>query len=126
MSTATAAREPTPSPNAADATEDLLEAYRRSLGYLKTRQQDNGAFAGEVVWNSMLVCQYVIVCHIVGHEMSEERRTLIRRSLEVQRQPDGGWGMLPVVHTQDGPQFQGDSWLSNVSVSFLLLPSLIH
>ncbi|MEM6295315.1 MAG: prenyltransferase/squalene oxidase repeat-containing protein [Myxococcota bacterium] len=122
MSTApaSAAHVPTTSPDAANAPE-MLESYRRALGYLQTRQQDNGAFAGEVVWNSMLVCQYVIVCHIVGHEMSPQRRANILRSLEVQRQPDGGWGMLPVIHTDDGPQFQGESWLFHTTLCYVAL-----
>jgi squalene/oxidosqualene cyclase-like protein len=70
-------------------------AYARALGHLEQQQQPNGAWAGEVVWNPMLVCQYVIVCHIVGHPVPEERRERVRLSLERQVNPDGGWGMHP-------------------------------
>lgn len=97
------------------------QAYSRALDYLRTRQLDNGAFAGEVVWNPMLVCQYVIVCHVVGHEIPEQRRALILRSLEVQRFPDGGWGMLPVIHGAEGPQHDGGSWLFHTTLAYVAL-----
>lgn len=96
-------------------------AYDAALHHLRRVQQDNGAFAGEVVWNPMLVCQYVIVCHIVGHPLSDERKALICRSLEVQRYPDGGWGMLPVAQHEDGPVFQGGSWLFHTTLSYVAL-----
>lgn len=112
----TAAVEPSNDANA--------EAYARALDALAARQQDNGAFAGEVIWNPMLVCQYVFVCHIVGHEIPPERQRLIRRSLEVQEFPGGGWGMLPVVHPDDPDQprqFQGKAWLFHTTLGYVTL-----
>ena len=112
----TAAVEPSIDANA--------EAYAKALDALAARQQDNGAFAGEVIWNPMLVCQYVFVCHIVGHEIPAERQRLIRRSLEVQEFPGGGWGMLPVVHPDDPAaprQFQGKAWLFHTTLGYVTL-----
>ncbi len=106
------------------STDDNAQAYTKALGALAARQQDNGAFAGEVIWNPMLVCQYVFVSHIVGHEIPEDRKRLIRRSLEVQEFPDGGWGMLPVVHPDepDQPrQFQGKAWLFHTTLGYVTL-----
>lgn len=99
-------------------------AYAKALDALAGRQQSNGAFAGEVVWNPMLVCQYVFVCQIIGHEIPQTRRALIRRSLEVQEFPGGGWGMLPVVHTDDPDEpraFRGNAWLFHTTLGYVAL-----
>lgn len=105
-------------------TDSNAQAYARALQALAARQQDNGAFAGEVIWNPMLVCQYVFVCHVIGHEIPEPRKRLIRRSLEVQEYPGGGWGMLPVVHPDDPSaprQFQGAAWLFHTTLGYVAL-----
>ncbi|MGH1346147.1 MAG: 2,3-oxidosqualene cyclase [Nannocystales bacterium] len=106
------------------STDPNAQAYAKALDGLAGRQQDNGAFAGEVVWNPMLVCQYVFVCHITGHEIPQARRALIRRSLEVQEFPGGGWGMLPVVHTGDPNEpraFRGKAWLFHTTLGYVAL-----
>ena len=111
-----------PAPAPVLSNETTAEAgYARALDHLRSVQMDNGAFAGEVVWNPMLVCQYVIVCHIVGHEIPARRRHLIRRSLEKQVFPDGGWGMVPVQHTDDGPSYQGSAWLFHTVLGYVAL-----
>ncbi|HEY0136175.1 MAG TPA: hypothetical protein VGB85_18950, partial [Nannocystis sp.] len=92
-----------PSPDSQDmssGTGDSLRAeaeaaYARALGHLRSVQQPKGALAGEVVWNPMLVCQYVVLCQILGVPIAEDRKRRIRRSLELQVRPDGGWGMHP-------------------------------
>src|SRR5690606_14860230 len=71
------------------------ETYALALENLRRRQQDNGAFAGEVIWNPMLPCQYVIVCHIIGHEIPADRRARLRLHFERSVTPEGGWGMHP-------------------------------
>lgn len=91
-------------------------AYERALDHLASEQQPKGAFAGEVVWNPMLPCQYVILCHIVGHEIPPERKRRIRRALEDQLRDDGGWGMHP-----DSP-----SWLFHTTLGYVALRLLGH
>jgi lanosterol synthase len=94
--------------SARDAASD---AYLRALGHLQREQRPNGAFAGEVVWNPMLPCQYVILCHVLGHEIPAERKQRIRLALERQVRPDGGWGMHP-----DSP-----SWLFHTTLGYVAL-----
>lgn len=91
-----------------DAASD---AYTRALGHLSREQLPSGAFAGEVVWNPMLPCQYVILCHVLGHEITQERKQRIRLALERQVRPDGGWGMHP-----DSP-----SWLFHTTLGYVAL-----
>jgi lanosterol synthase len=86
-------------------------AYARALTHLRGVQLPGGAVVGEVVWNPMLVCQYVMFCQVVGRPISPERRRRIRRSLERQVRPDGGWGMH-----QDSP-----SWLFHTTLAYVAL-----
>ena len=73
-----------------DPRLDAAQAHRRAIEWLAGAQQPGGAFAGETIWNPMLPCQYVILCHILGHTISPARRARIRRALEQQVRPDGG------------------------------------
>ena len=70
-------------------------SYERALTHLRAVQHEDGRVAGEVVWNPMLVCQWVFVQHVVGREIPEDRKARVRQSLLVQVRPDGGWGMHP-------------------------------
>ncbi|PRQ07145.1 Squalene--hopene cyclase [Enhygromyxa salina] len=121
--------------------EQVLAAYQRACVALEAAQADNGAWAGEVVWNPMLICQYVICCHIVGREIPEPRRRRIRRSLELQRKRDGGWGMHPDLppspagpdHHPDQPEHPDhdgaesglagahDSWMFHTVLAYVAL-----
>lgn len=92
------------------------EAYASALKHLARGQQDNGAWAGEVIWNPMLVCQYVVVCHILGHPIPEDRKRRVRLSLERQVNPDGGWGMHP----------DSDSYLFHTVLGYVALRLLGH
>ena len=87
------------------------EAYARALGHLRQVQQPRGALAGEVVWNPMLVCQYVLACEILQRPIDEPRKRHIRRSLELQVRPDGGWGMHP----------DSASWLFHTTLAYVAL-----
>lgn len=97
-----------------DPISDADGAYRLALGHLAKVQRPNGAFAGEVVWNPMLPCQYVILCHILGHEIPAERKQRIRLALERQVRPDGGWGMHP-----DSPSYLFHTTLGYVALRLL-------
>ncbi len=96
--------------------DQAAAAYARSLGHLRGVQQPKGAVGGEVVWNPMLPCQYVILCHILGRDIAPERRRRIRLALARQVRPDGGWGMHP-----DSP-----SWLFHTTLGYVALRLLGH
>ena len=59
----------------------------------------------------MLVCQYVIACEVLRRPIPAARKQHIRRSLELQVRPDGGWGMHP-----DSP-----SWLFHTTLAYVAL-----
>jgi squalene/oxidosqualene cyclase-like protein len=110
---------------------EVLDGYERALAALAAAQQPNGAWAGEVVWNPMLVCQYVICCHVVGREIPRERRASIRKSLELQLKRDGGWGMHPDLPLRSGSlraaspnaglAGEHDSWLFHTILGYVAL-----
>ncbi len=92
------------------------DAYGRAVGYLSTRQHADGRVAGEVVWNIMLPCQYVMLCHMVGRPVDPGRARRIYRSLQVQHRDDGGWGMHP----------QSPSYLFHTVLGYVTLRLLGH
>lgn len=98
-------------PAAAPATTDLALAYQRALERIAALQQPKGALGGEVIWNPMLVCQYVIACQILGRPIAPERRRRVRRALERQVRADGGWGMHP----------DSESWLFHTTLGYVAL-----
>ncbi len=91
---------PSASPSASPSTSPAVSApVALSLAHLGAVQKPDGAFEGEVVWNSMLLAQYVFVRTIVAGQgaspfSAEERQKMIRH-FEVTRTPEGGWGMHP-------------------------------
>ena len=90
---------------------DVESAHRRAVEHLDRIQKSSGAWAGEVVWNSMLVCQYVIVCHILNRPIEPARRQRILRALAHDVGADGGWGM----HSG------GPSWLFHTALGYVAL-----
>jgi squalene/oxidosqualene cyclase-like protein len=109
----------TPDPRTSPAPEsppsglhaDVAAAYERAVARARAIQQPKGAVAGEVVWNPMLVCQYVIACRVLGRPVDPERRRRVRRALERQVRADGGWGMHP----------DSDSWLFHTTLGYVTL-----
>ena len=95
-------------------SEAAASAHALALEHLQREQHPNGAFAGEVVWNPMLPCQYVILCHILGHEITEQRKRRIRVALEHQVRRDGGWGMHP-----DSPSYLFHTTLGYIALRLL-------
>lgn len=91
-------------------------AYQAALGHLRAIQHADGRVAGEVVWNIMLPCQYVILCHVLRHEIAPDRRRRIYRSLQAQVREDGGWGMHP----------DSASWLFHTVLGYVTLRLLGH
>ena len=55
------------------------DPLRRGIAHLASIQRPDGAWEGEVVWNSMLLAQYIFVQTIVGRPIDEAtRRRMIR------------------------------------------------
>src|SRR5512146_745722 len=74
----------------------LTDAVRRGTQALITQQRPDGAWEGEVVWNSMLLAQYVIVRRIVGRwPIAEVDRDAMLRYFARTSRPDGSFGMHP-------------------------------
>jgi lanosterol synthase len=74
------------------ATADRLT---RAVEYLASAQYPTGYWEAEMVWNSMLLSQWVIVQQIVGRldGIDEHTRARILKQYEVTRTAEGGWGM---------------------------------
>ncbi len=52
-----------------------------------------------MVWNTMILSQYVIVCRIVGRTLPEPTRAAMTRHYGSTVTPEGGWGL----HAESGP-----------------------
>jgi 2,3-oxidosqualene cyclase len=66
----------------------------RAVQHLHSLQFPKGFWEAEMVWNSMLLSQYVLVQRIAGRwPIDEKRRRLILRHYEVTQLPDGSWPM---------------------------------
>jgi squalene/oxidosqualene cyclase-like protein len=83
----------------ATTTPESINAHRHGLDHLLTLQGADGCWEGEVVWNTMILSQYVIVRHIVGSPIDEQTRAGMIRHYQVTQTETGGWGM----HPESGP-----------------------
>src|SRR5262249_37543379 len=63
------------------------------LDYLASIQHESGYWEAEMVWNTMLLSQYVILQTIVGRPIDAETRRLIVKHYQITRNTDGSWGM---------------------------------
>ena len=107
-----------PSDPPSDLGTRARSAYDKALRQLASGASPKGSFAGECIWNPMLPCQYVILCHIIGHEIPELRKQRIRLALERQVREDGGWGMHP-----DSPSYLFHTTLGYVALRLLGIPA---
>lgn len=73
-----------------DATRHALEQGRRFLASL---QHEGGHWEGEVVWNTMITSQYVMVSHLIGRELPEDKHTGCQKYFDVWQMEEGCWGM---------------------------------
>lgn len=94
-----------------DSVPEAAAALDSAFTHLCGQQQPNGAFGGEVVWNTMLISQYVFMHHILGREIPPERAARIRHAIRLQRQPDGGQGMHP----------HSGSWVFHTTLAYVAL-----
>jgi squalene/oxidosqualene cyclase-like protein len=71
-------------------------AVERALDGLLALQRDDGCWEGEMVWNTMILSQYVIVRTVVGRPIRDEATQAgIRRHFALSQRPDGSFGMHP-------------------------------
>ena len=118
--------------------DEVLAAYRRALAQLDAAQRAhpraNGAWAGEVIWNPMLPCQWVILNHVLGRPIPAARKARIRKHLELHLKLDGGWGMHPdppdpalraqplAIHDEaSGPADKDHAWLFHTTLGYVAL-----
>lgn len=85
--TVAAATEPAP------RGEDAALALDRALSHLLSIQNAEGGWEGEMVWNTMILSQYVIVMKTLGRPIPELARDKMLLHYRVTRNRDGGWGM---------------------------------
>ncbi len=76
-----------------DVTVDASEGLRRALDHLCRIQWERGCWAGEVVWCTMLLSQYVIVSHLTGQPIDPVKREKYLKYYRAWQTPDGGFGM---------------------------------
>jgi lanosterol synthase len=65
----------------------------RALRKLASLQHPPGHWEAEMVWNSMLLSQYVLTHRIVNRPIPEEAKKKILKHYEVTQRPDGSWAM---------------------------------
>jgi lanosterol synthase len=78
-----------PDPSPVDASD----ALERALDHLKSIQWERGCWAGEVVWCTMLLSQYVIVSHLTRQPIDPRKREQYLKYFRAWQTEDGGWGM---------------------------------
>ena len=78
-----------------------IDSLARAYEFLAEMQHPTGYWEAEMVWNSMLLSQWVIVQKIVGRldAIPDDTRARILKQYEITRTPEGGWGM----HGEGGP-----------------------
>ena len=69
------------------------DSYQRAVQHLLSQQKPDGGWEGEMVWNSMILSQYIIVQKAVGRTIPQDSARQMIRHYEVTRTPDGVWGM---------------------------------
>ncbi|WP_341845961.1 prenyltransferase/squalene oxidase repeat-containing protein [Streptomyces curacoi] len=67
-------------------------AYRRAADRLVSEQRPDGCWEGEMVWNTMILSQYVIVCAVTGNPPRQHEREAMIRHYRATVTGKGGWG----------------------------------
>src|SRR5690606_22824769 len=68
-------------------------ALEKGIQNLKALQLAEGEWEGECIWCPMLPAQYVIMCHLTGTPIDEQRRRRLILQFERTQLPDGTWGL---------------------------------
>ncbi|WP_190134720.1 prenyltransferase/squalene oxidase repeat-containing protein [Streptomyces longispororuber] len=114
------APHPSPSPTGASPptlTADIRAAHDLAVRHLLSLQRDDGSWEGEMVWNTMILSQYVIVRELVNRPVPKERHAAIVRHYETTVTGEGGWGL----HPASGPSAYCTT-LAHVALRLLGLP----
>ena len=117
--------QPQPRKNGKGATEPppassatLEPTLPRAIDHLTSLQHPAGYWEAEMVWNTMLLSQWVLVQKIVGREITEDRKRRILRHYEVTRLADGSWPMHG-----EGPGYVFFTSMAYVALRVLGLPA---
>jgi len=74
------------------APERLVEAIKRSQGYLVSQQHIDGYWVGELEANTTLTSEYIFFRHLIG-QVDRDREAKVVAHLLSEQLPDGGWGL---------------------------------
>lgn len=80
-------------PNPPTGSKPAGAVLERALDHLARVQWERGCWAGEVVWCTMLLSQYVITCHLTHQPIEPARREKFLKYFRAWQTADGGWGM---------------------------------
>ena len=75
-----------------DCRAGAESAHRRAAAHLLSLQRPDGCWEGEMAWNTMILSQWVILCHVTGRMPGDPDRAGIIRHFETTRTAEGGWG----------------------------------
>ena len=67
-------------------------AHRYAAAHLLSLQRPDGCWEGEMVWNTMILSQRVILSYITGRMPGDPDRTGMIKHFEATRTAEGGWG----------------------------------
>ena len=76
-----------------DAPTQLPPKLAAATSHLASLQHEGGWFEAEMVWNTMLLSQWVMVQFITARTIDADRRRRILKHYEVSRLADGSWPM---------------------------------
>lgn len=72
---------------------DPAVSHLRAVQHLLSLQKPDGGWEGEMVWNTIILSQYVIVQRAVGRKIPEATVREMIKHYRVTRTKEGGWGM---------------------------------
>src|SRR5690242_18504110 len=73
---------------------DVTDALRRGVAHVESLQENDGSWEAEMVWNTMLLSQYVIVRRVTGRfPLPARERQQILKHYKVHQLADGSWPM---------------------------------
>ncbi|MER5890850.1 prenyltransferase/squalene oxidase repeat-containing protein [Streptomyces sp. NPDC001941] len=96
----TVTRTPDPSPPRSALPQDehdeaVRAAYRRGSSHLLSQQHQNGCWEGEMVWNTMILSQYVLVRALTHRPLPPHHARAAVHHYRLTRTRHGAWGFHP-------------------------------